>query len=140
MNAPVSFAQRQRLKLRDLHGDDCWFCEEAIDFYAKPNSDRAPTKEHLQPKKLGGTGRLENLRLCHAKCNRELADLPLEEKEVLRSRRRANAVPTVLATARPEDENAEVIKSDTTDWRSIAWCAIAVACFFAGLASGLLLR
>jgi hypothetical protein len=43
------------------------------------------TIEHLRAKAAGGTGKLENLVLCHKGCNAHLKDRPLERKLRIRA-------------------------------------------------------
>jgi 5-methylcytosine-specific restriction endonuclease McrA len=86
MSGPANISNLDRLRLRD--GGRCWLCDEPFDFSAKPNSPKSPTIEHLLSLSLGGTSRLENLALCHPRCNRILANRPIAEKVRLRDRRR----------------------------------------------------
>jgi 5-methylcytosine-specific restriction endonuclease McrA len=53
-----------------------------------PNSSKAPTLEHLIPQCRKGPSTLENLVLCHRRCNQLLADRPLANKIKLREKRR----------------------------------------------------
>lgn len=74
MNAPPKLSIVEQIRTRD--GDNCWLCEGKLDFNAKGNSKKAPTKEHLKPKSLGGTDELGNLALCHPGCNKQLGNRP----------------------------------------------------------------
>jgi 5-methylcytosine-specific restriction endonuclease McrA len=56
-------------------------------FGGPPNVGKAATIEHLLPSSKGGTGEMENLRLCHVGCNRHLADRTPEQKERMRINR-----------------------------------------------------
>lgn len=147
MTAPA-LSKTDRLRARD--GDACWLCGQAMDFAAKPNSKKAPTREHLQPLSVGGTDALDNLVLCHPGCNRQLGDRPRADKEKMRARRMAKAAapvalkaanstppakPKSLAVTKPSANKAAAL-----DWRTVAWIAIATATFFAGLSLGLALR
>ena len=77
--------KRQRFeKLRELHGDKCWRCYRPMNFDLPPGHDQAPTIEHLTPKSKGGTSALDNLCLCHRRCNWALGDNTREVKERLR--------------------------------------------------------
>ena len=80
MNAPLK--RTERLRLRD--GERCWLCNYPLDFDADPNSAKAPTVEHLEPKALGGTDALPNLVLCHKHCNAHLRDHPKPRKLQMR--------------------------------------------------------
>ena len=79
-------------QLRLAHGDNCWFCLEPLDFHPGPKKLRQKsdwnyrTIEHLQPVALGGTNDLENLRLCHLRCNHRLGSISREQKEGWRNR------------------------------------------------------
>jgi hypothetical protein len=86
MSGPDNISNLDRLRARD--GCGCWLCGEPLDFSAVPNSARAPTLEHLIAKSRGGPQTLENIVLCHACCNRQLADRPLVDKIKMRERRR----------------------------------------------------
>ena len=121
-----------------------------MDFEAKPNSKKAPTKEHLQSLSADGTDALDNLVLCHPGCNRQLSDRPRADKEKMRARRiakaAASAVPKAATSARSGRPKPVAIpksaaaKASPVDWRMLAWIAIATAAFFAGLSLGLAVR
>lgn len=146
MNAPA-LSKTDRLRIRD--GDACWLCGETMDFEAKPNTKKAPTKEHLQSISAGGTDALDNLVLCHPGCNRQLGDRPCADKEKMRARRiakaAASAASKTVASASTRQTQAVAValphlrRPRSTNWRTVAWAAIAAAMFFAGLALGLVL-
>lgn len=71
-------------QLRTRDGDGCWRCRRLMRFDLPRGHDLAPTIEHLQPRSKGGTSELENLCLCHGRCNRLLADATPEVKERMR--------------------------------------------------------
>ena len=150
MSGPANLSKVDRLRSRD--GDLCWLCTEPFDFRPEAKKTRRPTLEHLQPKSLGGTNDLSNLRLCHDHCNRQLADRPRQDKERIREKR----------IRRLKEKNAQAVTRPGTVTRSVAvksepkvvraerpdaprdlvqslQIAISVATFFAGLALGLLL-
>ncbi|HEX8261857.1 MAG TPA: HNH endonuclease [Allosphingosinicella sp.] len=77
--------RRKRDRLREIWGDDCWWCDRPMRFDGPPNCGKAATIEHLRPKAKGGTWALDNLRLCHVGCNRHLGDRSREEKERMRT-------------------------------------------------------
>lgn len=95
MTAPLK--TRELIRARD--GDLCWLCNQPIDFKAAPNSAKAWSVEHLLPRSLGGPDRIENLVLCHPRCNRILGCRALKDKIKLRERRRRKLW---LATLRPQ--------------------------------------
>jgi hypothetical protein len=72
------------VELRALHGDNCWRCNKPMRFGGPPNCGKAATIEHLTPRCQGGTGTLDNLRLCHVGCNRHLGAHSREQKERMR--------------------------------------------------------
>ena len=75
--------------LRERDGDTCWRCRRPMRFDLPRGDDQAPTIEHIRPKSKGGDGGLDNLCLCHARCNRILADHTAEVKERMRLRQEA---------------------------------------------------
>ena len=80
--------------LRARDGDNCWRCRRPMRFDLPPAHEKAPTIEHLRPQSKGGTGALDNLCLCHRRCNWDLGDNSREVKERMRSRsRQAEAAP-----------------------------------------------
>ncbi|WP_300973471.1 hypothetical protein [Sphingomonas sp. LHG3406-1] len=95
MNAPTKLSIVDQIRARD--GDHCWLCNGTLDFAAKPNSKRAPTKEHLVAQSLGGGNELSNLVLCHPGCNRMLADRPVADKEKIRAKLAANRAKVAAA-------------------------------------------
>ena len=79
--------EKKRLKLEQLRqrdGDDCWRCKRPMRFDLPRSHELAPTLEHLLPKSKGGTMALDNLCLCHGRCNWLMADATPEVKERLR--------------------------------------------------------
>ena len=85
MNAPA-LSKTDQLRARD--GGLCWLCQTPMDFSAVPNSERAPSLEHLIPQCRDGPNTMDNLVLCHPPCNRLLGDMPLVDKIRLREERR----------------------------------------------------
>lgn len=105
MNAPHNLTTIEQLRRRD--GNDCWLCGHPLSFTAPPGSRKAPTKEHLIAKSLGGDGAPDNLVLCHRGCNKQLGNRSKVEKIKMRDKRIANraklaargaAVPKEVAT------------------------------------------
>ena len=88
---PPMSAKEQVEALRKRDGGKCWLCDKPIDFTAEPNSDRAPTREHLVPECQNGPSTPHNLVLCHPPCNRKLGDLPVAEKVRMRDQFREEA-------------------------------------------------
>ena len=92
--------KRQRFaELRQRDGDNCWRCKRPMRFDLPRGHQHAPTIEHIRPKSRGGTNALDNLRLCHGRCNWDLGDKTLEVKERMRrkaedSKRSERSEPT----------------------------------------------
>ena len=86
--SPWMFARdkkRQRFDaVRKRDGDQCWHCGNPMRFGRPFNIGKAATIEHWLPKALGGTSALDNLRLCHVRCNRHLGANSPEQKERMR--------------------------------------------------------
>ena len=67
--------KRQRFEqLRQRDGDKCWRCRRPMRFDLPRGHDQAPTLEHILARSKGGTSALDNLCLCHGRCNRLLAN------------------------------------------------------------------
>lgn len=141
---PVSAPGPSKLeKLRALHGDDCWWCFKPINFDAEARKSQRPSIEHLQPKSKGGTNALDNLRLCHPGCNKQLADRTRTEKEALRQRRlrrqqRTSSGAAPIPGPKPALKAAPAAQV-ISRWRTLAMASIAVAIFLAGLSLGLMI-
>jgi hypothetical protein len=159
MNAPGKLSITERIRARD--GENCWCCGGKLEFDAQPNSKKAPTREHLVAQSLGGGNALDNLALCHAGCNRMLADKPLKQKQAIRAKMLANnarvavkqtsaappsvrvaapksvasppRAPTLAADARQRDGGAQL-----RHWQLFALASTGAALFSVGLALGLL--
>lgn len=79
--------QKKRERLTALlarDGDLCWHCGNKMRLGPPHNIGKAVTIEHYLPKAMGGTSALENLRLCHVRCNRHLGASPPEQKDRMR--------------------------------------------------------
>lgn len=87
MSSGVS-AKIDLLLARD--GNQCWYCDKPINFELRSPSKLAGTLEHLVAKSLGGKSTLDNLALCHAKCNAHLRDHPYATKLKMREAERRN--------------------------------------------------
>lgn len=101
VNAPAALSQIARLRARD--GDACWLCGRTMDFEAPPGSRKAPSREHLLARSLGGRSTLDNLVLCHPGCNRQLGTRAVEDKRRMRAKRLAGDArrQDAAATAKP---------------------------------------
>ncbi len=152
MNAPGALTKVDRIRLRD--GDRCWLCNGKLDFQAVPNTNKAPTIEHLIAKSTGGTGALGNLVLTHAGCNRQLGARPIEDKRRLRvkyqaARERAHAAREVCASTPMEEGGRKQLErsippESSSHGRALrrwqAWAAMAAgtALLAVGFAAGML--
>lgn len=82
--------ERQRCHaLRERDGDCCSRCRRPMRFDLSRGHDMGPKVELLVPASAGGTQALDNLCLCHGRCNSEAADYTLEVKERLRMKNEA---------------------------------------------------
>jgi len=92
-------AQQQRVAaLRQRDGDTCRRCRREIRFELQPGHDKGPTSESVMNAADGDPQDLDNLCLCHARCNAAGEDKTSEvterirrknEAELLSSRRKA---------------------------------------------------
>ncbi len=72
--------------LRERDGDNCWRCRRPMDFGLPHGHAQAPTIEPLGPCPKGGLGTLDNLCLCHRRCNATAVDNTPEVMERVRLR------------------------------------------------------
>lgn len=131
-------------QIRSRDGDCCWLCGGKLDFNAPPNTKKAPTKEHLTPKSLGGTDRLDNLVLCHPGCNKQLGNRPAEEKRKMQAKRQAQRAKQMSAIkpptlAQPTPKYVPHSSRIAADWRRIALAAIGMNLFLGGMITGMLI-
>lgn len=57
-------------KLMARDGTNCALCEELLDRRVRdPRATNYITFDHITPRAMGGTDRLDNLRLAHRRCN-----------------------------------------------------------------------
>lgn len=78
--------QQRFAALRQRDGDNCWRCRRPMRFDLPRGHGNAPGIEHKLPKSMGGTMALNNLCLCHGRCNWALGDNTPEVKERMRLR------------------------------------------------------
>lgn len=76
--------------LRQRDGDNCARCRRPMRFELPAGHDHAPTVEHLQPGPKGDAHELDNLCLCHGRCNRLTADATPEVTERVRRKNEAD--------------------------------------------------
>lgn len=82
--------QQRFAELRKRDGDACRRCRRPMRFDLPSGHDQAPTLQPIGPK--GGSGGLDNLCLCHTRCNRAMVDSTPEVEERLRLREEAAAL------------------------------------------------
>ena len=81
--------ERKVHALRERDGDDCRRCRRSLRFDLPRGHERAPTIERIVPIANGEAETLDNLCLCHGRCNSEPADQTLEVTERIRRRNEA---------------------------------------------------
>lgn len=87
--------ERRLAALRERDGDDCRRCRRPIRFDLAPGHDKGPKVETILPGEESDQ-RLENLCLCHGRCNAAGADHTDEVNERIRRKSEAE----LLATSR----------------------------------------
>lgn len=55
--------------IRSIYGDDCYLCDQPIDFDLEWPDPRSPTVDHIVPLSKGGTHALDNVAMTHFQCN-----------------------------------------------------------------------
>ena len=83
--------QRRLDELRKRDGDNCRRCRRPLRFDLPSGHDRAPTIQPISREANGGAGALDNLCLCHARCNAQTVDATPEVQERMLLSRRAQA-------------------------------------------------
>ena len=85
--------EQQRVnELRQRDGDSCGRCRRPLRFDLPHGHDQAPTIEFIRPgsnggkSSKGGIGALDNLCLCHGRCNWAVGDNTPEVMERMRLR------------------------------------------------------
>lgn len=66
--------QQRVAALRTRDGDDCRRCRRPLQFDLPTGHDRAPTIQQFRPAAAGQEAALEELCLCHVRCNAEAGD------------------------------------------------------------------
>jgi 5-methylcytosine-specific restriction endonuclease McrA len=80
----------QRLHaLRQRDGDTCSRCKRPMRFDLPAGHELAAKVEAILPGPAGGTEALDNLVLCHGRCNAQTGDMTAEIRERLRLQREA---------------------------------------------------
>jgi 5-methylcytosine-specific restriction endonuclease McrA len=77
--------EAERLRaLRERDGDACSRCRRPMRFDLPTGHDQLATIEEILPRAAGGSQALDNLCLCHRRCNTAQADLTIEVTERIR--------------------------------------------------------
>jgi hypothetical protein len=79
--------QRRLNELRRRDGDNCRRCRRPLRFDLPEGHDRAPTVQAILSD--GAASALDNLCLCHTRCNAELGDNTAEVRERVQRRQEA---------------------------------------------------
>lgn len=69
-------------ELFERYGTNCYICNDAIDFTAPkkgPGYEKSSWPDHVIPVSRGGSNTIENVRPCHAKCNKSKKDKTYDE-------------------------------------------------------------
>jgi hypothetical protein len=83
-------AEQRRLgALRQRDGDDCRRCRRPLRFDLPPGHDWGPKVEQIAPSLSVDDEAIDNLCLCHRRCNAEAADNTVEVKERVRMKNEA---------------------------------------------------
>ena len=81
--------QQQLAALRERDGDNCRRCRRPIRFDLSRGHDKGPKIERIEPDAPDEPGRIDNLCLCHGRCNAAGADNTDEVAERMRRRNEA---------------------------------------------------
>ena len=93
--------QRQRLlELRTRDGDHCGRCKRPMNFDLPPGHDQAPVLVPVGANPGKGSRAIENLRLCHVRCNGVTVDSTAQVQERLRLRAEESVAPRKRAAGR----------------------------------------
>ena len=92
--------QQRFAELRQRDGDACRRCRRPLRFDLPRGHDQAPTIESIGPKSKVGRGGIDNLCLCHARCNRAMVDSTPEVEERRRLREEAELLSKPRKRAR----------------------------------------
>ena len=76
--------------LRSRDGDNCRRCRRPIRFDLADGHDRGPKLEQIRPLASGEGQILDNLCLCHGRCNAEQADNTIEVQHRIRVKNEAD--------------------------------------------------
>jgi len=91
---PWKFRREQeaerRSTLRRRDGDDCRRCRRPMRFDLHEGHDMAPRVEQIEPVQAGVEQALDNLCLCHRRCNGERADQTREVQDRVRQKNEAD--------------------------------------------------
>jgi hypothetical protein len=94
-------SERVRL-LRIRDGEDCRRCRRPMRFDLSDGHDQGASVEQILPETAGGSHDIDNLCLCHRRCNPERADNTQEVQERVRRKNEAE----LFAKARKQKRRA----------------------------------
>ena len=80
---------RRMTALRQRDGDDCRRCRRTLRFDLPAGHDWGPKVEQIAPTADDAPAELDNLCLCHRRCNAEAADRTREVQERVRRKNEA---------------------------------------------------
>jgi len=96
-------AQQKLDALRRRDGDNCRRCRRPIRFDLPDGHDQGPRFEQIQPLANGSATEIDNLCLCHGRCNAESAD---NTNEVLERIQRKNEAQLLSKARKPRKRAA----------------------------------
>lgn len=94
--------QQRITALRQRDGEICRRCRRPLRFDLPRGHERAPKIESIAPQAEGKPVNLDNLCLCHGRCNAEPGDMTLEVRERVRRKNEAE----LFAAGRQKRGNA----------------------------------
>lgn len=68
----------------------CWICKTSM--LSEPGSEYSATIDHIIPRAYGGSSRVENLKLAHAKCNHKRGAPPPPQPAVSNRPRQSDII------------------------------------------------
>lgn len=99
--AKVSWSKRTRALLHERDGDLCCLCHDPLTYMNEDHLRGGETIEHWLAQFLGGTDHIDNLKLAHAKCNRDVGHKTPEEKQAIADAYKAGLVSKVAHWINP---------------------------------------
>ena len=91
----ISWSRATRKLLHERDGDNCCICGDPLTHMNGDKQRGGETIEHWLAKRLGGTNHIDNLKLAHAKCNRDVGHRTPEQKEQIAAMYKAGLISNV---------------------------------------------